>query len=83
MTVEADMRKYLRRRLLTAIRDTLQLAEIAEIDRKEVTSAVITELYYELVRISVACAMNEKDYLKSCQLAYRAMAQHARDSLQE
>ena len=83
MSLENDLNKHFRRRMLHVISDIAQSAEIAEMDQKQILSIVIGGLFYELVRAAVVSDMNEKTFIKTCQYAYRAYSKDAQIALEE
>jgi hypothetical protein len=73
-----DLEQHFARKLRTIIGDTASVCRSAEIDNGETVGIVISALVYELIRASHVMGMDEDDFLKMCEIAYRTMIGHAR-----
>jgi hypothetical protein len=68
-----DLEMHFAKRLRLSISDIAGTCKAADIDSAETVGIVISSMLYELIRASVVMNMDEDDFVKMCEIAYRSM----------
>ena len=71
-----DLEHHFASRLRMQISDIASTCKAADIDNSEVVGIVISALVYELIRAAFVLQMDEDNFVKMCEIAYRSMIGH-------
>lgn len=73
-----DLGENFDRKLRLVISDTASVCQAADIDNSDIVELVITSLVYELIRATTVLGMDEDDFIRMSEIAYRSMIGHIR-----
>lgn len=73
MSFYDDISRHFHNKLMQLIDDTASTCQITDMDPRDLMSLVVSNLFYELIRIAAINQVNEEDFLHTCQIAYKSI----------
>lgn len=73
MSFYDDISKHFHSKLTLLIDDTASTCQTGDMDPRDIMSLVVSNLFFELIRIAAANQVSEQDFLHTCQIAYKSM----------